>query len=110
LSRTVSIQLQQSRAQTVFYDLKATGLALAGTQAYPDHYAFTAKGVRQISALNNHIAITAEDAVQLKILWPKDQPLWSLQQQGNLEQGLLSVIQSYICHQIKTLPPGTGFK
>jgi len=85
-----------ARPNRFFNDLKVTGLTLAGTQTYPDHYAFNAKDVSQISALNMNIAITAKDAVKLKILWPQNQPLWVLQQQSDSDPALLSTVQTYL--------------
>jgi len=82
-----------ARAQRFFDDLQAKGLQLAGSKAYPDHYRFDKKNVTEILKLHCNIAITAKDAVKLAPLWPTDQPLWLLQQQGKAEPELFDAIE-----------------
>jgi len=86
-----------ARPERFFNDLISTGLTLTGTKAYPDHHAYSASDVSGILKLcKQDIAITAKDAVKLQRLWPKEQPLWVLPQQGHAEAGVLSSIQTYL--------------
>ncbi len=97
-----------ARPHRFFDDLIDTGLTLAGDKAYPDHHPFNAKDVKQILNLHSDIAITAKDAVKLQALWPKDQPLWLLQQQGSAAPDLLAAIQNYLpSAQNKAFPVST---
>ena len=85
-----------ARPERFFNDLKSTGLALSGTKTYPDHHVYSVSDVSDILKLGKHVAITAKDAVKLQSLWPKEQPLWLLPQQGHAETELLSTIQAYL--------------
>jgi len=81
-----------ARPQRFFDDLQATGLHLNGSKAYPDHYRFDKKDITEILKLQCGIAITAKDAVKLTPLWPTDQPLWLLRQQGKADPELFDAI------------------
>jgi len=81
---------------TRFFDsLVKYGLKLTATRSFPDHHQFTEQEVNQL--LNQqHVAVTAKDAVKLKPLWPKGKPLWVLTLTGEGEPDLLEAILKYI--------------
>jgi tetraacyldisaccharide 4'-kinase len=85
-----------ARPQRFFDDLISLGVDVTGTRSFPDHHRFSTQDVITLSAAGESIAVTAKDAVKLAPMWPENEPLWVLDQQGMAEAGLLETILAQI--------------
>ncbi len=81
-----------ARPQRFFDDLISLGFNVTDTRSFPDHYRYSLQDVSALAAAGEAVAVTAKDAVKLAPLWPENQPLWVLDQQGEGETGLLETI------------------
>jgi len=84
-----------ARPERFFKSLLKSGLSISGKCSFPDHHQFTDREVELLQA-EEHVAITAKDAVKLIPLWPKERPLWLLKLKGFGEPGLIEAISEYI--------------
>lgn len=85
-----------ARPERFFRDLGELGFRLSGQQSFRDHHRFTAGDVAALLDQPNQVAVTAKDAVKLQPLWPRDRPLWQLDQSVEAEAGLFEAINSHL--------------
>ena len=85
-----------ARPERFFNSLRAQGCDVAETCAFPDHYRFSRRDVEMLLNHQLPVVVTSKDAVKLCHMWPKDQPLWVLQQHYQAEEGLLEAIIAYL--------------
>jgi len=81
-----------ARPQRFLSCLEAEGFTVAGHLRFSDHHAYTETDARKAIATGLDVAVTSKDAVKLRPIWPKEQPLWLLRQEGQDTQGLLDAI------------------
>ena len=80
-----------ARPQRFFDSLTASGIELTGSRSFPDHHRFSQQEVDQLCQ-QQHVAVTAKDAVKLAPLWPADRALWLLKLKGSGQPGLITAI------------------
>ncbi|MDQ7010526.1 MAG: tetraacyldisaccharide 4'-kinase [Mariprofundaceae bacterium] len=83
-----------ARPERFFNSLRTQGCHVAETCVFPDHYRFSRRDVEMLISHHLPVVVTGKDAVKLRHLWPKDQPLWVLQQHYQVEEGLLEAIMT----------------
>jgi tetraacyldisaccharide 4'-kinase len=81
-----------ARPKRFIDSLTSLDIIIEDSLFFPDHYAFSNHDIQHFMQYQQPIAVTAKDAVKLKDLWPKDKPLWVLEQTYNAEDGLMQSI------------------
>lgn len=81
-----------ARPQRVLDDLEAMGFEVVAHTHFMDHHAYHADEIDILLAQPNPVVTTAKDAVKIQAFWPKNKPLWVLEQQPDAEPGLLEAI------------------
>ncbi|MDQ6954764.1 MAG: tetraacyldisaccharide 4'-kinase [Mariprofundaceae bacterium] len=76
--------------------LQDIGIRIEASHFFPDHYAFTVTDMSDLWQQGSAIAVTAKDAVKLLSIWPKNMPLWVLEQQFEAQDGLFDTILSHL--------------
>jgi len=81
-----------ARPQRFLKSLQNLGIHIEDSYFFPDHHPFTKHDMHDIWQQHSAIAVTAKDAVKLFGLWPKNRPLWVLEQDFEGEAGLIGAI------------------
>jgi len=81
-----------ARPQRFIQSLQQCHIQVATQQFFPDHHRFTPSEVTEFLTSTHPIAVTAKDAVKLEPLWPKQTPLWVLEQTSEGEKNLIEQI------------------
>ncbi|MDX8396610.1 MAG: tetraacyldisaccharide 4'-kinase [Mariprofundaceae bacterium] len=85
-----------ARPQRFLQSLKKLDIKIKDHHFFPDHHQFSDQNVQALLSIGLPVVVTAKDAVKLKAIWPKDQPLWVLEQQAQAENGLADAIIFYL--------------
>ncbi|PCI45000.1 MAG: tetraacyldisaccharide 4'-kinase [Proteobacteria bacterium] len=83
-----------ARPQRFTQSLQDLGVHVETSYFFPDHHAFTEHDLHHIWKQNTAIAVTAKDAVKLLDIWPKNRPLWVLEQGFEAQEGLITAISA----------------
>jgi len=81
-----------ARPQRFTQSLQELGIYIEDSYFFPDHHPFSNHDMQDIWQQHSAIAVTAKDAVKLLDLWPKNRPLWVLEQNFEGETGLIVAI------------------
>ncbi|MFQ5355220.1 MAG: tetraacyldisaccharide 4'-kinase [Mariprofundaceae bacterium] len=90
-----------ARPQRFIDSLKREGIEVKHYFRFPDHHRYAARDIKPCLDSNLPLITTTKDAVKLVPLWPKERPLWVLEQQGQDDKGLLDAILAPILSQIE---------
>jgi len=88
-----------ARPQRFKQSLQELDIHIQDAYFFPDHHAFTKKDLHPIWQQDAAIVVTAKDAVKLLKLWPKNRPLWVLEQNFEAEKGLTELILTHVKKQ-----------
>ncbi len=81
-----------ARPQRFKQSLQDLNIHVEDSYFFPDHHAFTKQDIHGIWQQSSAIAVTAKDAVKLLNIWPKNRPLWVLEQGFEGEEGLIEAV------------------
>jgi len=85
-----------ARPQRFTQSLQDLGIHVEKSCFFPDHHPFTKSDMHNIWQQQSAIAVTAKDAVKLLDLWPKNRPLWVLEQDFEGEPELIETILAFL--------------
>ncbi|MDX8397381.1 MAG: tetraacyldisaccharide 4'-kinase [Mariprofundaceae bacterium] len=85
-----------ARPQRFLNSLQQLNIDILQSHLFPDHHAYRTADLQPLFTTNKAIITTAKDAVKLQELWPKDRPLWVLEQNFEAEKGLIEAILSHL--------------
>ena len=85
-----------ARPRRVRNDLESLGFEITEHYIFDDHHTYTKEDVAKLLKGNKTIVTTGKDAVKLLPLWDNNKPLWVLEQQAYVEDGLLGEIKTYL--------------
>jgi len=83
-----------ARPKRFMKSLEQLNVQVIQSHFFPDHHPFSQQDIAPLINKNIAIAVTAKDAVKLLPLWPKNTPLWVLEQGSTAENGLIEAILS----------------
>ncbi|MDQ6957295.1 MAG: tetraacyldisaccharide 4'-kinase, partial [Mariprofundaceae bacterium] len=90
--KSVAVVSAIARPQRFKESLQELDVQIETSYFFPDHHAFTKQDMYDIWQQSTAIAVTAKDAVKLLPLWPKNKPLWVLEQSFEGEVGLIEAV------------------
>ncbi len=88
-----------ARPQRFIDSLKKEGVKAEHYFRFPDHHRYAVGDIKPCLDSKLPSITTTKDAVKLMPLWPKERPLWVLEQQGQGDKGLLDAILAPILSQ-----------
>ena len=81
-----------ARPQRFIKSLTDMGFKVPEHLRFPDHHVYTLADIRKAINTGLDVAVTSKDAVKLRPIWPKEEPLWLLRQEGQEPKGLIDAI------------------
>ena len=96
VSQPIHVVTGIARPRRVLNDLTALGFNIAQHSFFADHHDYSEQDITSFFPSNKSIVTTAKDAVKLMPLWPRDKPLWVLEQVAQAQDGLSETIVEII--------------
>ncbi len=100
-SQPIHVVTGIARPKRVLNDLTALGYNIAEHSVFADHHEYSPQDVAALFPTGKSLVTTAKDAVKLLPLWPRDKPLWVLEQQAEAQQGLADTIVEIVNARIQ---------